>query len=195
MVDPKAVRIFFDRLAPQWDADMIRDDAVIDRILDNARVTAGTRVLDVACGTGVLIPDYLKRNTASVTAIDLSPEMVRIARQKFPEPNVTILCGDVEQTRFDDRFDRIVVYNALPHFADVRRLIRTLSALLESGGVLTVAHGMSREAINRHHQCTGSAISDELMPIETLAAIVRESLTVTAAISDARMYQAVGIKQ
>ena len=33
---------FFDRLAPQWDADMIRHDDIIATILDNAAVEAGT---------------------------------------------------------------------------------------------------------------------------------------------------------
>ena len=50
---------FFDRLAPQWDADMIRSDEIINLILDTADVTSSKDVLDVACGTGVLFPDYL----------------------------------------------------------------------------------------------------------------------------------------
>ena len=68
---------FFDRLAPQWDEDMIRDDGIIGKILDEGQVTAGKEVLDVACGTGVVIPDYLARDVASVTAVDISPEMVK----------------------------------------------------------------------------------------------------------------------
>ena len=50
---------FFDRLAPQWDADMIRSDEKIAKIMDGAGIQPGTRILDVACGTGVLFPDYL----------------------------------------------------------------------------------------------------------------------------------------
>ena len=61
---------FFDRCAPEWDADMIRNEPVIQTILDNAGVCAGIDVLDVACGTGVLIPDYLKRSVRSVTGND-----------------------------------------------------------------------------------------------------------------------------
>ena len=76
---------FFDRCAPEWDADMIRNEPVIQTILDNAGVCAGIDVLDVACGTGVLIPDYLKRSVRSVTGIDISPEMIRIAEKKFPQ--------------------------------------------------------------------------------------------------------------
>ena len=45
---------FFDRLAPGWDADLIKNDGIIEKILDNAEVEAGMDVLDVACGTGVV---------------------------------------------------------------------------------------------------------------------------------------------
>ena len=75
---------FFDQAAAGWDAQLRRNEPVIARILDNAGVRSGVRVLDVACGTGVLIPDYLQRGAAQVTAIDISPEMARIAREKFP---------------------------------------------------------------------------------------------------------------
>ena len=75
MIDKRDVQAFFDRLAPDWDAGMVRNEAVIARILDNAGVCEGCTVLDVACGTGVLFGDYVKRGAARVTAVDLSPEM------------------------------------------------------------------------------------------------------------------------
>lgn len=185
---------FFDRLASLWDADMIRSDEIISIILDNANVTAGTHVLDVACGTGVLIPDYLARNVASVTAIDISSEMVKIAQSKFPQENVRILCGDVENTPFESKFDSIVVYNAFPHFPNPEGLIAVLSDLLEEGGTLTVAHGMSRSAIDHHHEGTASKVSMGLMSEEALAAIFAKHLQVTTVISNDRMYQVAGRK-
>ena len=190
-MDKQSVIEFFDRLAPDWDADMIRNDEIICTILDNADVSEGKDVLDVACGTGVLIPDYLARGAGSVTAIDISPKMAEIARKKFPQENVTILCGDVEETAFDRLFDCIVVYNAFPHFPDPERLIAVLAGLLKAGGTLTVAHGMSREKIDTHHRGTASQVSNGLMRAEELAAIFGKYLTVTAVVSDDRMYQVV----
>ncbi len=183
---------FFDRLAPGWDNDMIRHDDIIGQILDNAGVTAGKDVLDVACGTGVLFPDYLKRQVSSVTAIDISPEMAKIAQSKFPEVNV--LCGDVETEVFDRKFDCIMVYNAFPHFPDPEKLIAVLSGLLNPGGTLTVAHGMSRAAIDSHHKGAASAVSVGLIHEDTLSEIFSRHLTVTAKISDHRMYQVTGTK-
>ena len=181
---------FFDRLAPQWDADMVRKEGIISKILDNAGIRPGIHVLDVACGTGVLFPDYFSREVASLTAIDISPEMARLAQRKFPEAKV--LCGDVEHTDFDRKFDAIVVYNAFPHFPEPEKLIATLSGLLNPGGILTVAHGMSRAHIDRHHQGSASKVSIGLMHEDNLAEIFARHLTVTAKISDEEMYQVAG---
>lgn len=183
---------FFDRLAPQWDADMIRYDDVINRILDLAGVQAETDVLDVACGTGVLFPDYLSRKVGSLTAIDISSEMVKIAQSKCPQAQV--VCGDVEIAQFGRKFDCIVVYNAFPHFSDPENLIRVLSTHLKPGGILTVAHGMSRARIDHHHEGEASKVSVGLMHEDDLAAIFGRYLNVTAKISDERMYAVCGAK-
>ena len=74
-MDKKDVIAFFDRCAPTWDADMIKSDEIIGKILDNAEVDAGMDILDVACGTGVMFDYYLQRGVASITGIDIAPEM------------------------------------------------------------------------------------------------------------------------
>ena len=192
MVRSEDVIGFFDRLAPGWDAGLVRNEDVISMILDNAQVTEGTDVLDVACGTGVLIPDYLRRGASSVTAIDISPRMAEIAREKFSLPNVTVLCGDAEKMELDRQFDCIVVYNAFPHFADQEGLIRHLVPMLKPGGTLTVAHGMSREMVNAHHKGTSSSVSQGLITADELAGIFGKYTEVTAVISDGKMYQVAG---
>ena len=181
---------FFDRLAPQWDADMIRHDDIIGTILDLGNVTSGVDVLDVACGTGVLFPDYLARNVGSVTGIDISSEMVKIAQGKFPQ--VLIICADVEEAEFDRKFDCIMVYNAFPHFPDPVRLIKVLSDLLKPGGTLTVAHGMSRAQIDHHHEGAASKVSVGLLHEDALAEIFGKYLTVTEKISNDHMYPVCG---
>lgn len=195
-MNQKDVIEFFDRCAPNWDADMIKSDAIIGTILDNAEVDAGMDVLDVACGTGVMFPYYLQRNVASVTGIDISPEMAKIAAGKFAgDDRVTVLCGDVEQLKPEKKFDRIVVYNAFPHFPDPQRLIAGLAALLKEGGRLTIAHGQSREAIDGHHAGPASKVSVGLMPAESLMALFQPHFEVEILISNSRMYQVSGVKR
>lgn len=188
----KDVIEFFDRCAPQWDAEMIRYDEIINMILDNAGVRKGSDVLDVACGTGVLIPDYLARNVNTVTAIDISPEMIKIALEKFNHPNVEIICNDVETADFDRKFDNIVVYNAFPHFADPENLIKILASHLKQGGTLTIAHGMSRQQINAHHSGSASKVSSTLIDADELARLMDRYLQVAVKISNDKMYQVVG---
>lgn len=183
---------FFDGCAPTWDSEMIRNEGVIAKILDNAGVMHGVDVLDVACGTGVLIPDYLARGAASVTAVDISSEMAKIAGEKFKQDNVLVICGDVETLAFDRLFDCIVVYNAFPHFPEPDRLISKLSTLLKAGGRLTVAHGMSKASIDRHHQGSAAKVSVGLMESHALAELFGKYLTVTVNISDDTMYQVTG---
>ena len=187
-MDTQKVREFFDRLAPGWDADMVRNEETIKMILDEAGVKEGVRVLDVACGTGVLIPDYLARGAASVVGIDLSPEMAKIARVKFPEDKVRILCGDAEKEEFDGAFDVIMIYNAFPHFPEPEALIVNLCRYLAPGGSLTVAHGASRAAIDSHHSGSARGVSMGLMPAEDLAAVFAKQLKLSSVISNDKMY-------
>ena len=195
MIDTRDVIEFFDRLAPTWDAGMVRNEAVIARILELGGVATGRTVLDVASGTGVLIPDYLSRGAARVTAVDISPEMVRIAREKFSlDDRVTILCGDAQTLDLAERFDCILVYNAFPHFSEPVKLLKNLTRHLAPGGRLTVAHGMSRERINQHHQGGASHVSNGLMPAEDLAALCAPFLSVDQIVSDESMYLVSGVR-
>lgn len=194
MIKKQEVIDFFNRCAPSWDAEMIRDDGIINTILDNAGVSSGKTVLDVACGTGVLIGDYLKRDVKSVTGIDISPEMIERAKVKFTDPRVSFSCCDAEEFDGGVKYDVVMIYNAFPHFPDPEKLLEHLSGLLADGGTLTVAHGMSRETIDAHHHGPSKDVSMGLMEAEKLAGIIGKYLTVVVELSDDRMYQVTGKK-
>lgn len=172
---------------------MIRNEPVIARILDNGGIRPGVDVLDVACGTGVLFPDYLQRKVASVTGIDISPKMVRIAKEKFPQ--IQVICADVEQARFDRQFDCIMVYNAFPHFPDPEKLIEILAGFTKPGGRLSIAHSMSRAHLQAHHAGRASQVSIELLEENALADILRQWYEVDIVISDEKMYQVSGLRK
>ena len=191
-MEKKDIAAFFDRCAPWWDDDMIRSEDLLSTILTLGGIREGIDVLDVACGTGVLFPDYLSRKVASVTGIDISPEMVKIAQSKFPE--VRVVCGDVEETEFDRQFDAVMVYNAFPHFPEPERLIRRLASLTKPGGRLTVAHGMSRAALTDHHK-RASQVSIDLLHEQELAAFFDPWFQVDVVISTDRMYQVSGVRR
>ena len=195
-MEKKTIAEFFDKCAPWWDADMVRHEDIISTILTCGGVRLGVDVLDVACGTGVMFDYYLERGVASVTGIDISPEMAKIAARKYAgEPKVQVICGDVEEYAFHRKFDRIVVYNAFPHFPKPKRLIKILSGLLKENGRLTIAHGMSREAIDGHHSGAASKVSNGLMTAESLKRIFDAHFDVEVVISNRHMYQVSGVKR
>jgi len=192
-MEKQSIIDFFNRCAPDWDAEMIRNDAVIRTILDNAGVREGVDVLDVACGTGVLFPDYFARNVRSVTGIDIAPEMAKRAAEKFPE--ATVIAGDAEEYPFGRSFDVVMVYNAFPHFPDPARLIERLAAVTKKGGRLSIAHGMSREAINAHHSGAAHHVSNGLPEAEKLAKLFAPWFDVDVTVSNGEMYQIAGTKR
>lgn len=198
MVEKRDVRSFFDRLAPGWDAETVRNEPVIARILDNAGVRKGCTVLDVACGTGVLFGDYVRRGAVQVTAIDLSPEMAARAAAKVGGAPVTVLCGDAEtdvRVRENAPYDVVMVYNALPHFPDPARLVRTLAGLVKAGGHLSIAHGMSRAALDAHHSGSAKPVSLGLLHEDEVRALMAPYLDVDTVISNGEMYQVCGRKR
>ena len=192
-MNKKDVIDFFNMLAPSWDSDMVKSDEIITKILDTAKIGANQDVLDVACGTGVMFDYYLDRNVNSVTGIDIAPKMAEIAKDKYKgNPKVSVVCGDVCETVFDTGFDAVVVYNAFPHFPCPEKLIAHLATLLKQGGVLTVAHGESREKIDARHSGSASKVSLGLMPAEDLARLFEPYFKDITIISDSRMYQVCG---
>lgn len=195
-MDKNCIVEFFDEWAESWDAGMVRNEKVISTILDNCQVREGADVLDVACGTGVLIPDYLNRNVHSVTAVDISGKMCAIAEKKFENcDKVTVKCCDIFEFVPDHLFDCIVVYNALPHFESDDALVKHLSQMLKRGGNLTIAHGASREAIIRHHDNVSEKVCRLLPEADQLAEVFSKYLTVSTVISNDEMYQVVGMRQ
>ena len=192
-MDKEIIKDFFNDLAPRWDNEPIADKEIIDTILDNGGIKENIQVLDVACGTGVLFPFYLERIVKSITAIDLSPQMVKIAKSKFPQADV--ICGDAENITFDNQFNVIMIYNAFPHFPEPEKLIENLSKAVKSGGKISIAHGMSKKELDDIHMKSAGTVSNILPECEELKKILEPYFNVDIMISNDKMYQVSGIKR
>ncbi len=192
-MDIKEIAAFFDERAALWDSELIRNDDVIDLILEKGGIKQGVRVLDVASGTGVLFEDYIKRGVAHLTGVDISPEMLKIARSKFP--SVELICADAKTYDFTEKYECIMIYNAFPHFSDPDALFRNLSEALTENGRLTVAHGMSAEDIAKCHSGAAKSVSLPLPEKEKTAELMSPYLDVDVMISDSDMYMVSGTKK
>lgn len=180
---------FFDSRAELWDAQMIKTQWKIDKILDVANIDNDTIVLDVACGTGVLVPDYLKRNVKKYIGIDISKKMLEIAKNNFQSyKNFEFICADAETVKFSQKFDSIIIYNAFPHFVDSKQLFFNLAKCLKDNGRITIAHSMSREDLIKHHSGDAEKVSKTLPEIFELSEFMNEFFDVDFTESSDELY-------
>ena len=105
-------------------------------IREKAGSLKGLRVLDVGCGGG-LLSEALTKEGARVTAIDLAPAFIDIAREHAKRSGLTIdfRCCPVSQVEAEPPFDVIVCAEVLEHVDDVPGFIRESISLLKPGGL------------------------------------------------------------
>jgi SAM-dependent methyltransferase len=101
----------------------------------------------------------------------------------------------VEETKFDRKFDAVMVYNAFPHFPDPAGLIEALAQVVKPGGRLSVAHSMSRAQLQQHHSGRASQVSIDLIHEKELASLFAPFFDVDVIISNERMYQVSGVRR
>ena len=103
----------------------------------------GARVLDAGCGTGALAVEAARRG-ASVLAIDLSPTLVRLARERLPRDlghgRIDFRVGDMLDPALG-RFDHVVGMDSLIHYdaPDMVRMMAGLTALADRSVITTFA--------------------------------------------------------
>ena len=110
---------------------------VVEPLLDAARVTAGTRVLDVASGPGHVAAACAARG-ATVVGVDVAAEMVAIARRLHP--GIDFRQGDAQQMPFrDGSMDAVVGNLAILHFGRPERAAAEFARVLAPGGALALS--------------------------------------------------------
>lgn len=175
----KRQKAFFDENAEEWDVMTIHDRSKVEYICDLMRICSGDKILDVGTGTGVMIPFYEKRmDDGTVTAVDYSEKMLRVARSKFPEgthPNIEYRVCDVHDLDYDGVYDLAVCYSCFPHFKDKRRAVNRLFRAIRPGGRIAIAHSSSAECINGVHTRVGGDISDDILPCMDEMTVLMES--------------------
>ncbi|HEV7681966.1 MAG TPA: methyltransferase domain-containing protein [Pyrinomonadaceae bacterium] len=127
---------------------------------------AGARILDVGCGSGWL-SEYFARLGYDVTGIDISDELIAMARERLERIPYDVdhetrlrcrfLVQDIETASLAEKFDAVVCYDSLHHFEDERKVFRQLSAMLDLGGLLFILEG--------HKPAAGSATEEELQDV------------------------------
>ncbi|MFQ5779264.1 MAG: class I SAM-dependent methyltransferase [Nitrospiria bacterium] len=136
------IKRFFSKTGPTYDEVVHRFTFGIDRLWKKkilARINSPRRVLDLACGTGILAFAIARKYPESrVIGVDITKGYLDIARSKAEAmgvKNVSFVHCRAEEYASDERFDAITT-SYLPKYADLPLLIRNLRELIAPGGIL-----------------------------------------------------------
>lgn len=127
----------FNRMAAGYDA-LRFVQVCARRLLELAELREGMKVLDVATGTGLVagVAAKLVGPSGSVVGMDLSPQMLVQARQKFGGvSNLEFRQGDAERLEFPDAsFDAVLCASSLFFIPDMLAVVRECKRVLKDGG-------------------------------------------------------------
>jgi len=153
---------FFDKLASVWDNSPLKYETreKLTRMMD---LPPNSVIVDAGCGRGVMFDHLLKTKPSKIIAIDISGEMIRLAKESFNDECIEYIQGDFYSAAFP-MLDTVVFFNSYPHFIDKSKLADKLSNVIKKGGFLIIAHSLSKEEINSCH--TGERVSTLSVPLE-----------------------------
>jgi SAM-dependent methyltransferase len=110
---------------------------LFEAILEAAGVSAGTRLLDVGCGSGLALTLAADRG-AVVTGIDVSPGLLGVARQRLPQADLRL--GDLQVLPFADAvFDVVISTNALQFASDAVAAVAEVARVVRPGGAVAAS--------------------------------------------------------
>jgi ubiquinone/menaquinone biosynthesis C-methylase UbiE len=148
-------RTLFDDVAQLYQDCRLGYPADITNFLvATAAVSTGSPVLEIGCGTGQLT-ENLERYGFSLTAIDIGPSMIEVARRRFDGSSIRFQAVSFEDfTSRDSAFDLIVSATAF-HWIDPEVRFAKSARLLRSGGWLALL-----ATAERYHDPFGAALLD-----------------------------------
>ncbi|WP_316801516.1 class I SAM-dependent methyltransferase [Pedobacter frigidisoli] len=115
------------------------EKAHLDDLVDH--IPADGHVLDLGCGTGQPILQYLISKNLKVTGVDASKEILSIARKNFPESE--FLLEDMRHLHLNQKFDAIIAWHSFFHLPinDQPAMFELFEKHLNINGILLFTSG------------------------------------------------------
>ncbi|MEO9310051.1 MAG: methyltransferase domain-containing protein [Nitrososphaera sp.] len=120
------------------------------KLVSIAQLRKGDRVLDLACGTGIVISEILPKigRTGHIVGVDSSISAIKIAKKWLNgNSNVDFMIADVENLHFNEEFDAVTCQYALFFFPNADRVLQNIKHCLKKGGNLAIAVHGARDSV------------------------------------------------
>jgi 2-polyprenyl-3-methyl-5-hydroxy-6-metoxy-1,4-benzoquinol methylase len=151
-------RAAYDAIAAQWLTARTQLGALEREVLDAfvLGLPSDARILDLGCGTGRPIAEWLLQRGFRVTGVDQSSEMLAQARQLFPAGDWRL--ARIEDFTSEERFEAVIAWDSLFHIPRKRvpEILERVAAILAPGGRFTCTLGGSAHP----------AFTDEMFGVE-----------------------------
>ncbi len=161
---------YFDHLAPSWDGEITSHSLeCLANIVKELDIRHEDWVLDIGCGTGILLPFLTHRVTekGKVIALDFSAKMLLQAKTKGVPSIVDFIQADITSIPLPQCCVDLAICNSVfPHFSDKARALMEIARVMGDDGRLVICHTKSREEINQLHQTIGGVVGDHSLPDE-----------------------------
>jgi ubiquinone/menaquinone biosynthesis C-methylase UbiE len=117
---------------------------IIELAIRALDIHADDRVLDIGFGGGVSLGIIAKTSAGKVYGVDLSEDMVRVARKRFDRlirlGRLDVKAGDIAQLPYgNESFDKVCTINTLYFWSDPVRMLAEIRRVLRPGGRLVIA--------------------------------------------------------
>lgn len=188
----KRVKNYFDGRAEDWDQDFCHPPTKLVTIADYCRIAPGQRILDAACGTGMMTPALLGTPAGEIKGIDISGKMIDQAKSKFKDCRLGYERADLYEFS-ETGWHVVLIFNAFPHLMDRSGLVAKLKELLVPGGRFVVAHSQGPNPLNHLHAQKAGDISFPLGPAEREARIFENVFIVDTLIDREDLYVISGV--
>ena len=127
-------------------------DAVFTRLFDKyaakLNLPSPAQVLEVGCGTGVVVRSLARRQDFSGTAtgIDHSPAFIdaarRFAQEEGVSDRVAFQVGDAHKMDFEDgQFDAVIAHTLISHVTEPKAVIKEMARVARPGGIVAIFDG------------------------------------------------------
>jgi ubiquinone/menaquinone biosynthesis C-methylase UbiE len=138
----KNTKNWFGNWANEYDTTLgkvQRHHKLLDLVVTSSSVKKNDHVLDIGCGTGLLSLKFLKKADCFIQAIDSSPEMLSIFKNKIKKlrlsENINCKLGDAADLNFNNAtFDIVASTVTLHHVKDKYPMIKKINRALKAGG-------------------------------------------------------------